>query len=206
MSVHHRASPAGHYQCLGRCLGSAELRLSLIEISNAGRFECTIVQVSILAGGHLVVMTWRAVPWTLLLLLTWTVADADHVYKWIDQQGEVQYADRPPAKQPERGYRAPVPPSVEERIEQAKLEAWRRRVAEYQKLQAEMQEATVHREAEEEMRQRYCEDAHAHLVYFSYPGRQYVRMGTSGEWTTVETEERAALIEHWQKMVDELCD
>ena len=61
-------------------------------------------------------------------------------------------------------------------------------------------------QAEAAMRVRYCEDAHAHLIYFSYPGRQYVRKGHSGEWTTVDTEERAALIAHWQNMVDELCD
>ena len=151
-------------------------------------------------------MTWRSAPWIVLLLFTWTVADAGHVYRWIDQQGDVQYADRPPAKQPEQGYLAPVPPSVEERIEQAELEAWHRQVAAYEKLQAEMHEAAVRREADEEMRQRYCEDAHAHLIYFSYPGRQYVRQGTTGEWTAVESEERAALIEHWQKMVDELCE
>ena len=150
-------------------------------------------------------MTWRSAPWIVLLLLPWTVADADHVYGWIDQQGDVQYADRPPATQPEQGYLAPVPPSVEERIEQAQLEAWRQRVAAYEKLQAKMHEAAVRREADEEMRQRYCEDAHAHLIYFSYPGRQYVRLGTTGEWTAVESEERAALMEHWQRMVDDLC-
>ena len=93
-------------------------------------------------------MTWRSAPWIVLLLLPWTVADADHVYGWIDQQGDVQYADRPPAKQPEQGYLAPVPPSVEERIEQAQLEAWRQRVAEYDKLQAKIHEAAVRREAE----------------------------------------------------------
>jgi hypothetical protein len=141
-----------------------------------------------------------------LLLLTWTLADAGHVYRWTDEQGQVQYADRPPAKQPEQGYLTPVPPSVEERIEQAELDAWRRRVAEYEKIQAEMREASVRREATEQMRQRYCEDAHAHVLYFSYPGRQYVRPGITGEWTAVESEERAALIEHWQKMVDELCE
>ena len=53
--------------------------------------------------GAFVVMTWRNALWIALLLLTWTVADAGHVYGWIDQQGNVQYADRPPAKQPERG-------------------------------------------------------------------------------------------------------
>lgn len=101
---------------------------------------------------------------------------------------------------------APVPPSVEQRIEQAELKAWNRKVAEYEKLQAEIHEVAVRRVAEDEMRQRYCEDAHAHLIYFSYPGRQYVRQGISGGWTAVESEERAALIEHWQKMVDELCE
>ncbi len=100
-------------------------------------------------------MTWRNALWIALLLLTWTVADAGHVYGWIDQQGNVQYADRPPAKQPEQGYLAPVPPSVEERIEQAKLEAWRRQVAEYEKLQTEMREAAVRREADED-RRRYA--------------------------------------------------
>ena len=151
-------------------------------------------------------MTWRTAPWIVLLLLTWTVADAGHVYGWIDEQGDVRYADRPPAKPPEQGYLAPVPPSVEERIAQAELEAWHRHMAEYEKLRTEMREAAAHREAEEEMRQRYCEDAHAHLIYFSYPGRQYVRLGITGEWTAVGSEERAALIEHWQRMVDELCE
>jgi hypothetical protein len=141
-----------------------------------------------------------------LLLITWSAAHAGHVYRWIDEQGEVQYADRPPATgEPKEGYAAPVPPSVEERIEQAELDAWRRRVAEYEKLQAEMREAAVRREAEEELRQKYCEDAYAHLIYFSYPGRKYVRRDITGEWAAVESEERAALIEHWQKMVDELC-
>ncbi len=156
--------------------------------------------------GVFVIMNWKTAPWIVFLLLTWTAADADHVYGWIDQQGNVQYADRPPAKRPGQRYLPPVPPSVEERIEQAKLEAWHRKVAEYEKLQTEMREAAVRLEVEEAMRQRYCEDAHAHLIYFSYPGRQYVRLGITGEWTAVESEERAALIEHWQKIVDALCE
>lgn len=151
-------------------------------------------------------MNWKTAPWIVLLLLTWTSADADHIYRWIDEQGNVQYADRPPAERPGKGYLTPVPPSVEERIEQAELEAWHRQMAEYEKFHTEMREAAVRREAEGEMRQRYCEDAHAHLIYFSYPGRQYVRQGITDEWTAVESEERAALIEHWQKMVDELCE
>ena len=40
------------------------------------------------------------------------------------------------------------------------------------------------------------EDAHARLTYFSYAGREYLGMGITGEWTAVESEERAALIEH----------
>jgi hypothetical protein len=28
----------------------------------------------------------------------------------------------------------------------------------------------------------------------------------TGDWTAVGSEERAALIEQWQKMVDELCE
>lgn len=156
--------------------------------------------------GVFVIMNWKTAPWIVLLLLTWTSADADHIYRWIDEQGNVQYSDRPPAEQPGQGYLTPVPPSVEERIEQAELEAWHRQMAAYEKFHTEMREAAVRREAEEEMRQRYCEDAHAHLIYFSYPGRQYVRQGTTGEWTAVESEERAALIEHWQKMVNELCE
>jgi hypothetical protein len=148
---------------------------------------------------------WRTSALILLLLLTSTAADADHVYGWRDEQGNVQYSDRLPGEPPEHGYLEPVPPSVEERIEKAELEAWKSRVAEYKKLQAELLRDRERREAEAVLRQRYCEDAHAHLVYFSYPGRQYVRKGHSGEWTAVDTEERTALIEHWQKMVDDLC-
>lgn len=140
------------------------------------------------------------------VVLAPTMALADHIYGWIDEQGVVQYADRPPGEPPPQGYLQPVPPSVEERIEKAELEAWRERVAALEKFQAEAREAEARRQVENEMRQRYCEDAHAHLVYFSYPGRQYVRKGHSGEWTAVDTEERAALIAHWQRMVDELCD
>jgi len=148
----------------------------------------------------------RTAPLMLLLLLASTAADADHVYGWRDEQGNVQYSDRPPGEPPEHGYLEPVPPSIEARIEKAELDGWKSRVAEYRKLQAEMLEDTERREAEAILRQRYCEDAHAHLVYFSYPGRQYVRKGHAGEWTAVDSEERAALIGHWQKMVDELCE
>lgn len=155
--------------------------------------------------GSLLSVVWRTVPLMLLLLLTSPSADADHVYGWRDEQGNVQYSDRPPGEPPEHGYLDPVPPSVEARIEKAELEAWKSRVAEYQKLQAQVLEDAERREAEAVLRQRYCEDAHAHLVYFSYPGRQYVRKGHSGEWTAVDSEERAALIGHWQKMVEELC-
>lgn len=178
----------------------------LIEINSVGHFEGMVIQVPRFVRESLVVMTWRSAPLIVYLLLTWTVADADHVYGWIDQQGDLQYSDRPATKPPEQGYLVPVPPSVEERIEHSQREAWHRQVAEYEKLHAEIREAAVRREAEEEMRQRYCEDAHAHLIYFSYPGRQYVRKGITGEWTAVDSEERVALIEHWQRMVDDLCE
>ena len=151
-------------------------------------------------------MAWRSFPWLAAMLLASTAAVADHIYGWIDEQGAVQYADRPPGEPPAHGYLEPVPPSVEERIEQAELAAWRERIAAFEKQQAEWREQEARRQAEAAMRVRYCEDAHAHLIYFSYPGRQYVRKGHSGEWTTVDTEERAALIAHWQNMVDELCD
>lgn len=147
----------------------------------------------------------RTAPLIAFLLLATTSAVADHVYGWLDQQGNVQYSDRPPGEPPVHGYLEPVPPSVEERIEKAELDAWRERIAEFEEFQAESREAEIRRESEEEMRRRYCEDAHAHLIYFSYPGRQYVRKGHTGEWTVVDYEERAALVGHWQKMVDELC-
>lgn len=148
----------------------------------------------------------RIAPWVALLLLLSSPAAADHVYGWLDEQGNVQYSDRPPGEPPEHGYLQPVPPTVEERIEKAELEAWRNRIAEFEKYQADAREAEARRQVEEEMRQRYCGDAHAHLIYFSYPGRQYVRKGYTGAWTPVDSEERAALIAHWQRMVDELCE
>jgi hypothetical protein len=144
--------------------------------------------------------------WIAHLLLAPTPAVADHVYGWLDEQGNVQFSDRPPGEPPEQGYLEPVPPTVEERIEKAELDRWRKRLAEFEAYQAKAREVEARRQVEEEMRQRYCGDAHAHLIYFSYPGRQYVRKGHSGAWTTVDSEERAALIAHWQKMVDELCE
>ncbi len=127
------------------------------------------------------------------------------IYKWTDENGQVNYSQEPPVDRPAEQIKAPPPPpiapekakqQVDKLIESQDAEA---------AAEAERQQAEQAAEEAEQIREENCQTARNNLQqYQDNPGRRV--MNADGEVTRPTEEERQAKIDEFQMQVDEFCN
>ena len=139
----------------------------------------------------------------LLLLIVAAQPVAAGVYKWVDENGQVHYGERPPATNQAKRMTlegAPPPdPEAAERRERRELEdkTWKEERAKRKEEQARARE-------DAELRKRNCATARDNLNRYTIGGRIY-RTDENGERYYVDDEERASQRQKAQAQVDEWC-
>jgi hypothetical protein len=146
------------------------------------------------------------VVWTLLVFATASpAADTQDIYKWTNDQGEVQYTQfPPPGRQVEilHGVRPPdESPETAGNDLQKQLEAVEQQ---NEKQQQENRDAEQRAEIQK-IRKQNCEIAHKNLVNLNRGGN--VRyMGPNGEAIRLTEEERQKRIDETNQQIKENCN
>ena len=149
----------------------------------------------------------RQIAVFIALALLATAASAQ-IYKWVDQDGKVQYSSTPPppgAKQEKTlttpRPSSPAPAAASKSKSGADLEA------EFRKRQLDQSETRGKQEreaADEKQRQAQCASARSNLTQLE-SGVRISKFDAAGERTYLEDEDRPAAIAEARKAVDSWC-
>ena len=149
---------------------------------------------------------------SLLLTLTATLiashaALSGEIYKWVDENGNVHYVDRPSGAPTEERVNI-VSRSTDNSSVQASIDARRERVAQREEARAEREEKEAEAakaQAELEDRKKKCEQYRARLERFLASQRLY-REDESGERTYLEENEIIEARNRVQAQIQEYCN
>ena len=138
-------------------------------------------------------------------------AGAQQLYRWVDENGRVQYSDRPPppgvGSQTEVKKRKPraAPPAATEN--RAAPKTYVEQEAEFRKRQVEKAEQEAKEQQEKQAaaeRKRQCEEARNHLGGLK-AGAQLVKYNAAGEREFLDDKGRAEEIARTEKTIATLC-
>lgn len=125
------------------------------------------------------------------------------MYKWVDEEGNVQYTQTPPPAGIEAETIKP-PPKVDTGAALKELEAQQEKAAELRESRLEQAEKEAQARQELELRKKNCELAKARLASYERPMVKFVQ--EDGTRVRATEEERQAEIVKSQEMIKEWCD
>lgn len=140
----------------------------------------------------------------LLCLLTTTVAQAS-TYRWVDENGQTHFGDRPPANAAtdEVRLKSPAPSS------DAAARARKQRVNEFleqtERERAERNEAKARQEAKAAKHEARCQALRARLKHLKRVSGIY-RLNKDGEQVFVDDEENERIRREFRDKVQRECD
>jgi len=141
-------------------------------------------------------------PLLCLLILLPILAQAQTLYRWVDDRGEVHYGQVPPAGAQAEQIRRASPPS--DRAAQERLE---RAMGDSQERQDAQRNAAAEqgRQAESErIRRENCTQARSNLETLTARGGR-VTIREDGAYRVLEEEERQRMLEETQAQIREYC-
>lgn len=133
-----------------------------------------------------------------------TLASAADVYKWVDENGNVHFGDRPPQGQSEQIQVRPDKPNVEsqQRVQRLIESQEARQERRQQEEQAHQEQAAQHAAAERQA--SYCKQLRKNLETLKIGGRVY-EARANGERHYFSSEEMAAEIQRLESSLAERC-
>ena len=140
-------------------------------------------------------------------LVTSGAAFAGDIYKWTDEDGNVQYMDRPTGAASEQRVQIVSSRTNNSRV-QASIDARRERMTtmeERRARRAEEEAAAAEAQSEQEQRQKKCEDSRARLEAYLQSQRLY-REDESGERVYLDEEQVLAARARVQDQIQEFCN
>jgi hypothetical protein len=131
---------------------------------------------------------------------------ADHVYKWVDEKGQIHYGEKEPANLSIEKITIEQPPPVDESLQHQRMEKQKKLLESFDKNRAAEKEKKEQDKAAREVKRQYCEDARRHLRFLEQAdGARLARPSETGDIHWVSDVEREMLIEHWRNRVQTLC-
>ena len=139
-------------------------------------------------------------------MLSVHVTYADHVYKWVDEKGQVHYGEKKPAKAPTEMMTLEKAPHVDESLQRERWEKQKELLESFEKERKAEKEKIQKEKAAREVQKQYCKDAQRHLRFLNEAkGARLARPSETGDLHWISDVERMMLIEHWQDRVKKLC-
>lgn len=140
------------------------------------------------------------------LILLFSINAHAQIYKWIDENGNTQYTDRPPPPGAAReGQRLNIRAlATSTNSETGKSRSLADERLEFDKRQEKKKEEDVKQQAKTEEDKKKCLDAQARLRMYTDTPRMTVPDGTGGI-TYVDDETRQKRIEEANKAIKALC-
>ncbi|AFJ03589.1 Periplasmic protein TonB, links inner and outer membranes [Methylophaga frappieri] len=126
------------------------------------------------------------------------------IYKWTDENGQINYSQQPPPDRPAEQIQAPPPPPVEPDKAQQEIDNLIESQQKAAQQEAEQREAEQATAREQQLRDENCQIARENLLaYQNNPGRRFIN--EAGEVTRPTEEERQQRIANYQDQVDTYC-
>lgn len=135
-------------------------------------------------------------------------APARNLYRWVDEDGNVQYSDRRPDVVPPGGYDGPRQPSMAEVMRAQRQETRRLEREEARRLEEEAA-ARAHLEStapRPTIESRYtCEQARGFASHYAQPDQEFYSQDAEGNYKRSSPQEVQATLERWQRAAEILC-
>ena len=136
------------------------------------------------------------------LYLPVSVSHAE-VYRWVDEKGQVHYADQAQGAGP-RGIKTPAAPAGQMN-QQQRMEKTQRLLNAYQVERQQQREQAARQQEAEEKRARNCARARDNLRQYSEYGSFY-RLDKDGNRVYLSEQERAESLRRSREAVKHWCD
>ena len=150
----------------------------------------------------------RHLPVILVLLVFATAspaADTQYIYKWTDDQGEVQFTQFPPLGRKAERLRGATPPAQSPESVMNDLQKQVDTMDQQNKEKLQATEKAKQQEEIQKLRKSNCETAHKNLANLQRGGN--VRyMGPNGEAIRLTEEERQKRIDETNVQIKENCN
>jgi hypothetical protein len=140
-----------------------------------------------------------------LLALFWVLPSQGKTYRWMDDTGQVHYADIAPEGVDAEEVEGPSEPAT------TPNDAWRELHEKQLEVEDHLEDEELAREKEEKeakkqaIRDKNCEAARHNLSIYQGSPNRMIR-GSDGEYRRLTEEERQAKLEEAQKQIEEYCD
>ena len=142
----------------------------------------------------------------IILLLTVTLSHAGGIYKWIDEDGQVQYSQTPPPNNaPAERIKGAPPPANDPEAVRGDLQ---RQLDAFDERRAQRNEAFAEQKQKEEVtriKQQNCETARKNLANLRRGGNN-AYMTPEGEVVRLTDDDRAKRIEDAKQGIKENCE
>lgn len=143
---------------------------------------------------------WLLLSWLLLPL----AADAQGLYKWVDEKGVVHYSDTPPPGKGGQKLKTPSQPPLDGASSPQRSRSWQEQLEESNERRHQAEKAEQQRQkAAKEVAQK-CLRARNALASLKRE-RPLYRSTKEGERAYIDDAERQRLTEDWQKQADAHC-
>lgn len=140
----------------------------------------------------------------LLCLLATPVAALAGTYRWVDENGQTHFGDRPPAGAVSDEVKVTPAPVDEDAAARARKARVNEFLEQSEKERAERNEAKARQEAAAEERQARCEQLRGRLKYLKSVSKIY-RINNDGERVYVDDEENERLRREFTARVQSEC-
>ena len=152
-------------------------------------------------------MMGKTVPYFILLLLMACLGPvtgyaATEIYKWVDENGQTHYSERPVDENASKIEIERPPETDSETLKRAEQREKMLRIYEEERLQKKQEDLKA--QQKEEKRKQQCSQAKSRLERLSYDVPLY-RIDEKGERVYLSDEDRNSEKEYWQKQVNKLC-
>ena len=141
----------------------------------------------------------------IILLLSAPLSLAGGIYKWIDENGQVQYTQTPPPNVPAERMKGAPPPANDPEAARGDLQ---RQLDAFDEQRAQRDEAFAEQKQKEEnarIRKQNCETARKNLAKLRRGGNN-AYMTPEGEVVRLSDDERARRIEDAKQGVKDNCE
>ncbi|HEB98054.1 MAG TPA: DUF4124 domain-containing protein [Thiotrichales bacterium] len=139
------------------------------------------------------------------ILVLATTAQAG-IYKWVDENGQVHYGERPPPGSDYSSVAPPPPPATDTGTGQERIEKTREFLETSRKAREKAKQDAEKARAEAERRRKNCEAARRNLEILTYTtGRRRI-YGPDGTPRKMTEDERELRMARARQQIDKYCD
>ena len=146
----------------------------------------------------------KVVMLLLVLMMVISAASAQGIYKWVDEQGQVHFGERPPEDAQASEVTVKPPPPSAPVVQQDRKENTQRLLRAFEEERMDKEEKAAKEAQESAQRKRACTVARDRLRRYQ-EARGFYNLDANGERRILNDAEHAATISRAEEAVKQYC-